>query len=470
MKQRFVSDTAQHRHLLHLDLTGSVTLPAAIANSGWLVKVATGMGHAKELALSGEFSVGIVSFDSRFDGRLKCIQDLIVVGNAMEWIALVTHGLPDNRKIRQLICNSFYDYHTLPADPERLGTTLGRAFGIRALRQKELPCKPVQENDMDGSSPAIVAAFRSIRKVALSDTSVLITGETGTGKERAARVIHARSNRAYGPFIAVNCAALPKELIQSELFGHEKGAFTGAHQRSIGKIETAAGGTLFLDEIGDLPLELQVNLLRFLQDRVIERVGGHARIPVDVRVIAATHIDLEKTVKKGHFREDLLYRLNVVRIAMPPLREREGDVELLARFFFHQLTRRTRSSVKGISIAAIQSLNAHDWPGNVRELINRIEGAVAMCDGPIICPEDLGLERRRQHNRILSLDQFRSNAEKEAITKALRHANHNVSKAATELKVSRITLYRLMDKLGISAGRVGEQSQVSVTRFHTSSR
>ncbi|MGH9958807.1 MAG: sigma 54-interacting transcriptional regulator [Pyrinomonadaceae bacterium] len=439
----------QQRHLLHLDVTGSVTLPAAMAKSGWLVKVATDMAHAKEFALSGEFPVGIVSFDSRSDGRLKCLQELIVVGNAMEWIALVPRGLPDNRRIRQLICNSFYDYHTLPADPDRLEITLGRAFGIGALRQKELTCERYLENEMDGSSPAMVATFRAIRKVALSDASVLITGETGTGKERAARVIHARSNRAHGPFIAVNCAALPKELIQSELFGHEKGAFTGAHQRSIGKIETAAGGTLFLDEIGDLPLELQVNLLRFLQDKVIERVGGRERIPVDVRVIAATHIDLEEGVKNGRFREDLLYRLNVVRIDMPPLREREGDVELLAHFFFDHFTRSKRSSVKGISIAAIHSLNAHDWPGNVRELINRIERAVAMCDGPIISPEDLGLERRREQNQVLSLDQFRAHAEKEAITKALRRAGHNVSKAAAELQVSRITLYRLMEKLGV---------------------
>ncbi|MGH8719956.1 MAG: sigma 54-interacting transcriptional regulator [Burkholderiales bacterium] len=447
---RNISDTVQQRHSVYLDVTGSITLPAFV-NGGWLIKAAADMAHARELVLSGKFSVGIISFDSRSDGRLKCIQDLIVVGNEMEWIALVPPGLCENKRIRRLICNSFYDYHTLPIDPDRLEITLGRAFGIGALRQQEMACERVQENEADGSSPAIVAAFRAIRKIALSDASVLITGETGTGKERAARIIHARSSRAYGSFVAVNCAALPRELIQSELFGHEKGAFTGAHQRSIGKIETAAGGTLFLDEIGDLPLELQVNLLRFLQDKVIERVGGHTRIPVDVRVIAATHIDLEEAIKKGRFREDLLYRLNVVRIDMPPLREREGDVELLAHFFFDQFTRPRRSSVKGISIAAIHSLKAHDWPGNVRELINRIERAVAMCDGPIISPADLGLEPRREHGRILSLDQFRARAEKEAITNALRHAGHNVSKAAAELKVSRITLYRLMDKLGIRA-------------------
>ena len=453
MEQRYVSDTAQQRRLLHLDLTGASTVAAAPTNGAWQVKVASDMAHARELALSRKFPVGAISFDSQCDGRLKCIQDLIVVGSEMEWIAVVPHGLPDNRRIRQLICNSFYDYHTLPVDPVRLEITLGRAFGMGALREKESASERAQENGVDGSSSAIVAAFRAIRKVALSDVSVLITGETGTGKERAARTIHARSSRAHGPFIAVNCAALPRDLVQSELFGHEKGAFTGAHQRSIGKIESAAGGTLFLDEIGDLPLELQVNLLRFLQDKVIERVGGRERIPVDVRVIAATHIDLEEAVKNDQFREDLLYRLNVVRVAMPPLRERDGDVELLARFFFDQFTRTRRNSVKGISIAAMQSLKAHDWPGNVRELINRIERAVAMCDGPIITPEDLGLERRRERNSVMSLDQFRARAEKEAITKALRRAGHNVSKAASDLKVSRITLYRLMDKLGIAASQ-----------------
>ncbi|MGH8771777.1 MAG: sigma 54-interacting transcriptional regulator, partial [Burkholderiales bacterium] len=350
----------------------------------------------------------------------------------------------------QLIRSSFYDFHTLPVDVDRLEITLGRAFGMAALRRTEFHAEDHQEEEMVGASPAAQAALRAIWKVALVDAPVLITGETGTGKELAARTIHARSSRAHAPFVAVNCAALPKELIQTELFGYERGAFTGAYQRSIGKIEAAAGGTLFLDEIGDLPIELQVNLLRFLQDKVIERVGSYKLTPVDVRIIAATHVDLDAAVASGRFREDLLYRLNVLRITIPPLRERIGDVESLARFFFEKFAR-TRHGVKGISAAAMQCLNAHHWPGNVRELINRIESAVLMCEGQLIAPEDLRLERRSENRRILSLNQFRAQAEKEAITHALQRAGNNVSKAAAELKVSRITLYRLMNKLGIGA-------------------
>jgi DNA-binding NtrC family response regulator len=250
--------------------------------------------------------------------------------------------------------------------------------------------------------------------------------------------------------MAVNCGALPANLIQSELFGHEKGAFTGAHQRKIGRIEAAAGGTIFLDEIGDLSLDLQVNLLRFLQAKTIERVGGTQSLQVDVRVIAATHVDLERAVAEGRFREDLYYRLNVLHLRVPALRERENDIELLARFFFEKFAKEKNPQVRGFSQQALQVMNTYAWPGNVRELINRIRRAMVMCENRLMTPGDLGLERRSARRTIRTLVGARAAAEKEAIQYALRHTGNNVSRAARELRISRVTLYRLIEKYSIA--------------------
>ncbi len=279
---------------------------------------------------------------------------------------------------------------------------------------------------------------------------MLIAGASGTGKELAARAIHERSHRSQGPFIAVNCGALPANLIQSELFGHEKGSFTGAHQRQIGYIESAEGGTLFLDEIGDLSLDLQSNLLRFLQENTIERIGGRAVIDVDVRIIAATHIDLEKAVDDGAFRDDLYYRLDVLHLKMPDLCEREEDIELLARFFFDKFSRDRQSQLKGFSEAALRAMMDHGWPGNVRELINRVRRAMVMSDKRVISPQDLGFEVAQGERSAITLDAARAEAENEVIHRGLRHTHHNVSRTARELGVSRVTLYRLMQKYQIS--------------------
>jgi DNA-binding NtrC family response regulator len=303
---------------------------------------------------------------------------------------------------------------------------------------------------MVGTSPVMQALFRDIRKVGAVDAPVLIQGESGTGKELTALAIHARSRRAGAPFMAVNCGALPANLIQSELFGHEKGAFTGAHQRKIGRIEAAAGGTIFLDEIGDLSLDLQVNLLRFLQAKTIERVGGTQSLQVDVRVIAASHVDLERAVAEGRFREDLYYRLNVLHLRVPALRERESDIELLARFFFEKFAKEKNPQVRGFSQQALQVMNTYAWPGNVRELINRIRRAMVMCENRLIAPGDLGLERRGVKRTIRTLGGARAAAEKEAIRYALQYARNNVSRAARELGISRVMLYRLKQKYGIA--------------------
>jgi DNA-binding NtrC family response regulator len=306
---------------------------------------------------------------------------------------------------------------------------------------------------MVGASSQMQHVYREIRKVAGNNAPVLISGESGTGKELAAQAIHERSPQADGPFIAVNCGALPANLIQSELFGHEKGSFTGAHQRKIGRIEVASGGTLFLDEIGDLPMELQTNLLRFLQEKTIQRVGGREDITVDVRVIAATHVNLEKAVHEGSFREDLYYRLNVLQIKMPALRERIGDVPLLAQYIFRRFADEKGRRVKGFSEDALHTMNQYDWPGNVRELINRVRRAMVMCDKFLISPVDLGLERRTNSRTVVTLSEARDKAEIDTIRIALAQNMGNISLAAQQLGVSRVTLYRLMEKQDVNSKR-----------------
>jgi DNA-binding NtrC family response regulator len=293
------------------------------------------------------------------------------------------------------------------------------------------------------------ALFETIRKVARIDVSAMIRGESGTGKELAAQAIHRLSPRANGPFVAINCGALPKDLIQTELFGHEKGSFTGADRRRIGRIEAAQNGTLFLDEIGDLPLDLQANLLRFLQERTIDRVGSHTPIPLDVRVVAATHVNLERAVDQGRFREDLYYRLNVLHLDMPPLRERGDDIELLANHFVRSYAAIVRPNIDGFSQHAINAMKGHAWPGNVRELANRVQRAVVMCEGKLLQPRDLGFDRDIPNGTLVTLAAARAAAEKEVIETTLRAVRNNVSQAARRLDISRVTLYRLLEQHSI---------------------
>ncbi len=304
---------------------------------------------------------------------------------------------------------------------------------------------------MIGTNELLQEVLRKIRKFSASEAPVLVTGESGTGKELAAETVHKRSSRSKGPFVAVNCGALPADLIQSELFGHEKGAFTGAYQRKIGRIEAAQNGTIFLDEIGDLAPDLQVNLLRFLQEQVVERVGSIAPIPVNARVVAATHVDLERAVAEGRFREDLYYRLAVLHLYIPPLRERGEDVELLANYFLNRFRDDKNSRIEGFSKAALTAIHYHPWPGNVRELMNRIRRALVMCEGHHITPEDLGLVPLTKPKDLLTLKEARAQAERAAIEAALRHCGKNVSRAASILAISRVTLYQCMSKYGMGA-------------------
>ncbi|MDN5872541.1 MAG: sigma-54 dependent transcriptional regulator [Nitrococcus sp.] len=441
----------ERRKLLYVNERGAGALNGLGAlQEHWDIHTATSLDRARKLIERSDFKVGLALLEEE-ESKLAACEDLLLSGKQMAWVALAERTSLEQTPLRRLIQGVFFDYHTLPADLERLGQALGHAYGMATLKTSTLPSEgPQGEYEMVGVSPAMRELFRTIRKVASVDAPVLIQGESGTGKELAAAAIHERSRWAKGPLIVVNCGALPAGLVHSELFGHERGAFTGAHQRKIGRIEAAHGGTIFLDEIGDLPFDMQVNLLRFLQEQTIERVGARESIHVDARVIAATHIDLDKAVgEKGRFREDLYFRLNVLRLGMPPLREREDDVELLAWFFFNRFAAERSPSLKGFSSQALEAMKQHTWPGNVRELINRVRRAVVLCDKRLITRADLGLERRLRARRIMTLAEAKDGAESSAILGTLRQMNGNVSQAARQLEVSRVTLYRLMEKYRI---------------------
>jgi two-component system NtrC family response regulator len=283
----------------------------------------------------------------------------------------------------------------------------------------------------------------------------LITGESGTGKELIARAIHQGGNRAKEPFVAINCAAIPENLLESELFGYEKGAFTGANKRTLGKVEVADGGTLMLDEIGDMPAALQGKLLRFLQERVIERVGGREEIPVDVRVVCATNRDLQQLMAEGAFREDLFYRISEITLTIPPLRDREGGRIILARHFLDKYAEEMKRSLKGFSEEAVAAIQDYRWPGNVREMENKIKGAVVMAEGPWVSPEDLGILGSPESGMKLNLRQVRDEAEQRALAQALALSAGNISRTAELLGVARPTVYDLMERHGVSAEAVG---------------
>ncbi|AEM47081.1 sigma54 specific transcriptional regulator, Fis family [Acidithiobacillus ferrivorans SS3] len=425
-------------------------------SEGWQLRYAENINELQKLSSTAEFKVGIVAPDHRdIINNCRCVESTIARAEHIRWIVLLPKDALDLPPLRELVSATFYDYHTLPVDSDRLLLTLGHALGMAEIAAdaplpEEGEVRSNGESEMVGASPQMQKVFKEIRKIAGVDAPVLITGESGTGKELAAQAIHERSSRGHGPFIAVNCGALPTNLIQSELFGHEKGSFTGAHQRKIGRIETASGGNLFLDEIGDLPMELQTNLLRFLQEKTIQRVGGREDIAVDVRVIAATHVDLEKAVHEGRFREDLYYRLNVLQIRMPALRERVGDVPLLAQYIFHRFAEEKGRKIKGFSKDALYTMNYYDWPGNVRELINRVRRAMVMCDNFLISPSDLGLERRNNSRWALTLGEARDRVETDTVRAALAKNGGSVLLASQQLGVSRVTLYRLIEKHALS--------------------
>ncbi len=344
-----------------------------------------------------------------------------------------------------------YDFYEKPIDPEILGLVVERAHRLfnleqenRKLQQQCTSATPLQ--GVIAASPQMLKVCRYVEKVAPADATVLLLGESGTGKELFARALHQLSSRGERKLVAINCAAIPETLLESELFGYEKGAYTGAAKQTKGKIEYADGGTLFLDEIGDLPQGLQAKLLRFLQERVIERVGGRQEIPVDVRIICATHQDLESQITEGRFRQDLYYRVSDISIQIPPLREREGDVLLLARAFLDQYSREFGKSIRGYTPAAVVAMEAYSWPGNVRELESRVKRAVIMADGQQLTEEDLELDETDREVLPLNLKAAREEAERGVIQRALGQTEGNIAQAAKLLGVTRPTLYSLMEK------------------------
>ena len=377
-----------------------------------------------------------------------------ILAHAPDTKVIVLTGQGDRANALKAVAMGAYDFYTKPFEPELLGLMIDRAFRLHELQEENRrlasTSKPEALAGLITRDPALLRACRTIEKVAPTSATVTVLGESGTGKEILARALNELSGRK-GRFVAINCAAIPENLLESELFGYERGAFTGASKQTIGKIETANKGTLFLDEIGDLPMSLQAKLLRFLQERVIERLGGRDEIPVDVRVVCATHQDLKAKIARGEFREDLFYRLAEIVIEVPPLRERLADAVLLAQAFVQRMAVEQRRGSMSLAPDAVRVIEQQRWPGNVRELENVIKRAVIMAEGAVIHAEDLGLASADgdEGEAALSLRAVRDEAERGALLKALARTNNNLSRAAELLGVSRPTLYDLMHRFGL---------------------
>ena len=389
--------------------------------------------------------------DSVSEG-FKLLENLLAI--APDTKVIVLTGQNDQANALRAIALGAYDFFAKPFEPEMLVLTIDRAFRLHDLQQENQRLAAMRQPDtlagLITRDPQMLKICRTIEKVASSSATVMLLGESGTGKELLARGVHAASPRRSERFVAINCAAIPENLLESELFGYEKGAFTGASKTTLGRIETANRGTLFLDEIGDLPLPLQSKLLRFLQERVIERIGGRQEIPVDVRIVCATHQDLKALTREGGFREDLYYRLAEIVVVIPPLRERVGDVALLAHALARKFAQEQNRAGVTLNDAAVRALESHTWPGNVRELENCIKRAVIMADSNQINATDIGLEEgENPEPDELNLRKVRDEAEKRAVIAATARANGNLAKAAEMLGVSRPTLYDLMHRFGL---------------------
>ncbi len=380
---------------------------------------------------------------------MTCIGDILAISPTTKIIVLTGKNDPDAGV--EAIGQGAYDFYSKPVDIDILQFLVSRAFKIHHLEEKYKLSTEQKSYAIDGmisSDPAMQKVVKIIGKIAQTSVTCTILGESGTGKEVLARVIHSKSDRSDKPFVAINCAAVPESLIESELFGHEKGAFTGATTKSEGKFERADTGTLFLDEIGDMPLNLQAKLLRFLQERVIERVGGKGEIAVDVRVLCATNKDLKTMVDQGEFREDLYYRIAEMVLNLPPLRDREADKILLARYFLRKYVMENNLNIVGFTESAVKAIQQYSWPGNIRELENRIKRAVIMADGNMVTCEDVGLDSDDSLNLLLK--DVRMNAEKKAITEAVNITDGNISAASKLLGITRPTFYDLIKKYSIS--------------------
>ncbi|HEY0084378.1 MAG TPA: PEP-CTERM-box response regulator transcription factor [Allosphingosinicella sp.] len=368
---------------------------------------------------------------------------------------IVASGHGARESALRAIASGAYDFYQKPVDIDQLGLIVRRAFQLHGIEHENRRLEERVGEDtkvlgtMITAAPEMLKVARTIERVANTGVSVMLLGASGTGKELLARGLHESSRRAGGAFVAINCAAIPENLLEAELFGYEKGAFTGAIKTTEGKIELAHGGTLFLDEVGDIPLPLQVKLLRFLQERTIERIGGRKPIAVDTRIVCATHQDLPEMIKAGSFREDLWYRLAEIVVRIPSLAERHGDAVLLAKHFLHRFAPEMNPQVKGMTPAALAAIDSWPWPGNVRELENRMKRAVIMADCKMIAAEDLDLEAREEEPLPLNLKAAREAADRRSIRQALARCEGNISNTAKLLGISRPTLYDLLERYGL---------------------
>jgi len=367
---------------------------------------------------------------------------------------IVVTGNQDKDNAVRAVGRGAYDFYQKPLDTEVLQLIVSRAFSLWRLEQENVRLRATRRYPLAGiiaASDSMLRVCRMVEKVAPTQATALLLGESGTGKELLARALHDMSARSGGPFVAINCAAIPETLLESELFGYEKGAFTGAHKQTHGKLESADGGTLFLDEIGDMPLQLQAKLLRFLQERVIERIGGRERIPLDLRVVCATNRDLNSMIDAGAFRSDLYYRIAEVTVKIPPLREREGDSVVIAQTILERRARENSRSIKGFAPDAIRAIQAYPWPGNIRELENKVGSAVIMAESKHVSAADLGLQEPSPSDiNFLNLRTVRQMAERRAIEQAMLVAGGNLSRTAELLGITRPTLYDLLEKNQIS--------------------
>ena len=450
MREESLECTAACRTVVVASRAGMGEIDETILGADWHVRRVASMRELGCAIRDGVPKAGLVDFGSAFSAAELDLLERCMQVSHVGWVAALPPAMLNHERVRQLVRDYCVDYVQMPLRTDEAAYSLRHAWGMASLAQEVTPAPKANHARMLGECPAMHGLFRAIRKVAQNSAPAFIAGESGTGKELTAQAIHEASSRAGGPFIAINCGAIPPHLIQSELFGYEKGAFTGAHQRHIGWVEHANGGTLFLDEIGDLPLESQVSLLRFLQQGTITRLGGHQAIPLDTRIISATHVDLEAAQHHGGFRTDLFHRLCVLTLSVPPLRERGSDIVLLAQHILAQHASEASHRIRGFTPCALHAMMHYPWPGNVRELINRVRRALVMTDNRKISAADLHLEGYASVSGQ-TLEEAREGAESDAIRTAIARNGFHMGMTARELAVSRVTLYRLMQKHGIRA-------------------
>src|ERR1700761_95169 len=422
------------------------------------------------LVLVRRFEPDVVLFD------LGTAREPIVAAQSLELLRQILNLSPDTKIIamtehdaRELAVAAVglgaADFYHKPLDGGVLSIVVRRAFRIRELEEENWRLREqtgaMALEGIIGVSDAMRALGRAIEKVAPTNATVLLLGDSGTGKELLARAVHKLSGRSHMTFVAINCAAIPDTLLESELFGYEKGAFTGAAKTTPGKLQAPTGGTVFLDEIGEMPASLQAKLLRVLQERTVERIGGRTPIPLDLRIICATNRNLDALIGSGAFRDDLFYRISEVTVRVPPLRDRQGDSLLLAQFLLQEMATRFNKPTRGLAPDAIRAIQAHRWPGNVRELENRIKGAVIMAEGAVVTANDLGLEDPGDNPEYLNLRVARQRAEVQAVRQSLAVAQGNLSRAAELLGVTRPTLYDLLEKHKIGAAQFGRAATVA---------